>query len=242
MPASYHFETLIAKIEQKVGHAVANDGIEADPEKGPRIVEQAIEDVFCELTTKEYLRIVLSIEDIDSYTVGPSTLGSDDTMAAAMKAVFFAVVEQRTKELREGIAAISVAAGLPQLAHELITLAEHAYENYPGSMWVSRTLVDDARDALDRLVGKAGTVADIENVLMSSELLRGLLMSPGDSVGWARHGLDYHQVKELTDRIRAFQKMAGEGLHLADDILTAFSNRAESQLRLKNTSESKPRP
>ncbi|MCV9963630.1 hypothetical protein OIU34_17155 [Pararhizobium sp. BT-229] len=241
MSASFHFETLIAKIEQKVGHAVANDAIEADPGKGPRIVEQAIKDVFGDLTTSEYLRIMLSIEDIDSYTVDPPMLGSDDTMAVAMKAAFFGIVEQRTTELREGIAAVSVAAGLPQTADELIALAEHAYENYPESKWVSQTLVAEARESLDRLVAKAGTVADVERVLWSSQLLGGLMMSPNDSVGWARHGLNYGQAKELTDRIRVFEKMAGDGLHLADDILMALSNRADSELQLKNTPASKPR-
>lgn len=242
MPASFHFETLIGEVERKVGHAVANDVIEADPENGPGIVERAIEDVFGGLTTREYLTIMLSIEDIDSYTVNSSMLGSDDTMATAMKAAFFGIVEQRSTELREGIAAISVAAGLPQVADELITLAEHAYETYPASKWVSQTLVAETRDALDRLVAKAGTVADVESVLLSSELLRGLLMSPNDNVGWASHGLDYGQVKELTERIRAFQKMAGDGLHLSDNILTAVSNRAASELQLKSTPAPQPRP
>lgn len=242
MPASFHFDTLIAKIEQKVGHAVANDAIEVDPAKGPRIVEQAIQDVFGNLTTQDYLRIMLSIEDIDSYTVDPSMLGSDDTMSTAMKAAFFGIVEQRTTELRESIAAVSVAAGLPQVADELITLAEHAYENYPASKWVSQTLAAEARDSLDRLVAKAGTVSDVERVLWSSQLLGGLLMSPNDTVSWERHGLEYGQVKELTDRIKVFQEMAGEEFLLAADILAAVSNRAASELQLKSTPASQPRP
>lgn len=242
MPASFHFETLIAKVEQKVGHAVATDAIEVDPTQGPRIVEQAIQDVFGNLTTQDYLRIMLSIEEIDSYTVDPSALGSDDNVATAMKAAFFGIVGQRTTVLKEGIAAISVAVGLPQVADELITLAEHACENYPASKWVSQTLAAEARDSLDRLVAKAGTVADVERVLWSTRLLDGLLMSPNDSVGWERHGLEYGQVKELTDRIRVYQEMAGEAFLLADEILTAVSNRAASELQLKSTPASQPHP
>ena len=242
MPASFHFETLIAKIEQKVGHAVANDAIEADPAQGPRIVEQAIQEVFGNLTTQDYLRIMLSIEEIDSYTVDPSALGSDDNVATAMKGAFFGIVEQRTTVLKEGIAAISVAVGLPQVADELITLAEHAYENYPASKWVSQTLAAEARDSLDRLVSKAGTVADVERVLWSSQLLGGLMMSPNDSVSWERHGLEYGEVKELTDQIRGYQEMVGEAFLLADEILTAVSNRAPSELQIKSTLASEQRP
>lgn len=241
MPVSFHFETLIAEIERRVGRAVANDTIEADPEKGLAIVEQAIEDVFGNLTAQDYLRIMLSIEEIDSYTFDTSMLGSDDTMSTAMKAAFFGIVAQRTTELREGIAAISVAAGLPKVADELITLAEHAYENYPASKWVSQTLVAEARDSLDRLVSKAGTVADVERVLWSSQLLGGLMMSPNDSVSWERHGLEYGEVKELTDQIRGYQEMVGEAF-LADKILTAVSNRAPSELQIKSTLASEQRP
>ncbi|MCZ7861787.1 hypothetical protein O9X98_10385 [Agrobacterium salinitolerans] len=242
MPAFFHFETLIAAVEQKVGHAVSNDAIEVDPSKGPEIVERAIQEVFGDLTTQDYLRIMLTIDEIDSYVVASSGHGSDDTMANTMKSAFFGIVAQRTTELREGIAAISVAAGLPQVADELITLAEHAYENYPGSMWVSQTLAAEARESLDRLVAKAGTVSDVERVLWSSLLLGGLLMSPNDTVSWERHGLEYGQVKDLTDRIKVFQEMAGKEFLLAADILTAVSNRAASELQLKNTPASHPRP
>lgn len=62
-------------------------------------------------------------------------------------------------------------------------------------------------------------------------------MSPKDKVGWQRHGLDFETVQQAVNEFRPYKEMLGLGTGLADDALTAISNRAASELRPVKTNE-----
>ncbi|MCV9964819.1 hypothetical protein OIU34_23280 [Pararhizobium sp. BT-229] len=230
-PIYFVFERLIGEVERRVGRAIARDEIEADPVNGPAIVGKTVNEVFGKPTTREALVIMSSIENINEYTMDTRPLEVENEISVVMKDCLAAVIDQRLLELRNGVAAISFAAGFAPVAEKLVSLAESAIETFPASKWVSGVVVAETRDALERVLDKCGSRSDLETVLRATELMRGLLMSPKDKVSWQRHGLDFETVQEATNEFKPYKEMLGLGVALADDALTAISNRAASELR-----------
>nr|WP_250807420.1 hypothetical protein [Neorhizobium tomejilense] len=230
-PVSFVFERLIEQIERRVTTSISMDEIETDPRNGPAIVEKAVNDVLGEPNTREILVILSSVENIDKYTMDTRRLEAENEISVVVRDCFAAVIDQRLAEIKNGVAVLSFAAGFPAVAEKLVSLAEVATESFPASKWVSGVIVGETRDALERVLDKTGSRSDLETVLRATELLRGLLASPKDKVGWQRHGLDYETVKHATDEFRPYKEMLGLGWNLADEALVAISNRADSELR-----------
>jgi hypothetical protein len=236
-PISFVFERLIEEVERRVSRSITRDEIEADPVNGPAIVGKAVNEVFGEPNTREALVIMSSIENIDEYTMNTRPLEVEDEVSFVVKSCLSAVIDQRLSELRNDVAAVSFAAGFAPAADKLVSLAESAIETFPASKWVSGVVVAETRDALERVLDKGGTRSDLLTVMRATELMRGLLMSPKDKVGWQRHGLDFATVQQAVDEFRPYKEMLGLGMELADDALTAISNRAASELRPVKTSK-----
>lgn len=234
-PISFVFERLISEVESRVGYAIARDEIEADPVNGMGILKKAVDEVFGEPTTREALVIMSSIDNIDDYLMDTREIEVENEVAVVIKSCLSTVIDQRLWDLRKSVAALSFAAGFGPVADKLVSLGETAAETFPASKWVSGLLVAETRDALERVFDKSGSRDDLLTVLNSTELLRGLLMSPKDKVGWQRHGLDYETVLEAVKEFKPYNELFGLGIELADDALTAISNRAKSELRPSET-------
>ena len=234
-PISFVFERLIEEVERRVGKAIARDEIEENPANGPAIVGRTVTEVFGEPNTREVLVIMSSIDNIDEYSMDTRPLEQEHEVSVVMKHSLAAIIDQRLSALRNDVAAVSFAAGFAPAAEKLVSLAESAIETFPASKWVSGIVVSETREALEKVLDKNGSRSDLEMVLHATELLRGLIMSPKDKVAWQRHGLDFESVRSAVNEFRPFKEMLGLGVALAEDALTAISNRAASELRPGST-------
>jgi hypothetical protein len=230
-PVSFVFDRLMEEVERRVSQAISRDEIEADPIKGPAIVGKAVDEVVGDATTREMLVIMSSIENIDEYGMNTRYLDETDEVSDVIKRCFNAIIGTRLTALRDSVAVLSFAAGFPAVAEKLVSLAELAVETFPNSKWVSGAVVVETRDALERVLDRNGSESDLQTVLRATELLRGLMMSPKDKVGWRRHGLDHADVAAATADFKPYKDMLGLGWSLANEALIAISNRADSELR-----------
>lgn len=230
-PLSFVFERLIEEVERRVNNAVAQGEIEIDPARGPAIVGRVVSEVFGEPSTREALVIMSSISNVDEYLIDTRGFDTENEVSMILKACLDTLVDQRLSVLKNGVAAISFAAGFAPVAEKLVALAEHAIETFPSSKWVDGQVVVEARTALERVLDKNGSEADLETVLRSTEILRVLLMAPKDKVAWQRHGLDYDAVLDATRALKPYKDMLGLGWNILPDALTAISNRHETELR-----------
>lgn len=230
-PISFVFERLIEEVERRVGKAIARDEIEANPVDGPAIVGRTVTEVFGEPNTREALVIMSSIDNIDEYSMDTRPLEVEHEVSLVMKYSLASIIDQRLSALRNDVAAVSFAAGFGPVADKLVSLAESAIETFPASKWVSGVVVSETRDALEKVLDKNGSRSDLEMVLRATELLRGLIVSPNDKAAWQRHGLDFETVRSAVNDFKPFKEMLGRGLGLAEEALTAISNRATSELR-----------
>lgn len=242
-PATFVFDRLIAEVERRVGIAISRDEIEAAPLEGPKIVSTAVKEVFGEPNTKETLLILMSVEEIDDLYVDMRSFDTEADVKEMVGTCLKAAIDQRLKETRISVAAVSFAAGFGPVADRLVSLAETAVETFPGSPFISADVVAEVREALERVLDKNGTRDDLETVLRATEQLRGLLMSPKDKMGWKRHGIDYETTSKTVHEFKLYKEMLGLGWNNGDEALKAISNRAASELR-PNPSEqsSSPRP
>lgn len=230
-PQSFVFENLIARVEHRVGVALSRDEIEADPLNGPSIITRAVSEVFGEPTTREALVIMSSIEDIDDYGLDTRWMDEDGSAHVVIRKFLDDIVGQRLVELKKSVAVLSFAAGFAKSADRLISLGETAAETNPTSKRISGMLATEAREALDRLIDKSGSKADLEIVLRTTTIFRDLLTSPKDIVAWNRHGLDYQTVSNSVKEFNRYRDLLGTGWSLIDDAMIAISNRASSELR-----------
>jgi hypothetical protein len=230
-PLTVVFDRAIEAIERLVAEYISNDQIENDPLAGPAIIDQAVKTVMGEPNTREALAILASIENIDDYVVDTHRMDEDCDMSFLIGRCLDCVIDQRLTALKNSVAVLSFAAGFPAAAERMVGLAEAAVENVPNSKWVSPAAVAEARAALERVLDRDGSLSDLGCVLQSKELLRGLLVSPKDKLGWSRHGLEFAEVENAARELKTYGTFLGLGQHLGTDALVALSNRADSQLR-----------
>lgn len=233
MPVSFVFDRLIDDVSRKVSRSIAYDEIEADPINGPTIVDKAVKETFGELSTRDRLAILASIEDLDDVWIDTRPIEGEAQVSHVVSRCLNAMIEFRLGGLRKQVYAVSFAAGFPATADELVSLAERAVETYPATKIFSQEAVVEAREILDRLVTKSATAQDIRDLASFPMLFHHLLKSPKDNATHQRHGMDYETISDVTGRYKRFVELLGYAQMDAEIALTAISNRADSELNAK---------